>query len=73
MATRFIRVSEACKRTGLSRAAIYRGVGVWLPQLYKITSNAPTAPSGFIEDQFEACLQARIDAQRGSHDAKSSP
>lgn len=65
MATRFVRINEACARLGgIGRSTLYRGVGDWLPPLYKIVGGSQRAPSGFIEEEFEAALRKRIDAQK---------
>ena len=59
---RFVRISDACRRLGLSRSKVYRLIGAGeLPPLVHLPGGLPgRAPSAFVETEFERAQRSWI-------------
>lgn len=69
MATRILRVRDACARTGLSKSTLYELISAGhFPRPIKLS----TRSVGFIEEDVECWLQDRIRRSRGGVEAAAA-
>lgn len=67
--TRIIRLPAVRARTGLSRSAIYKAIShQTFPRQIALSSNGRSV--GWLEDEIEAWVTARVEASRQSDDFK---